>query len=178
MTVQAEWNGFAWRVEPGCVRPITSIDGTRSVSVERNDDKEGEPATQTVALDLMTFTVNYTASLGATGRDPRDEYGEWWRNVGVYAPFYLSGRKYLGDLFLLKSAKASNQQLAADGSWLTADIELSFEEYSEEGSGLKTEKTVIGSLRPGIAEQVAPSALSVGPSDAQRAGKMPANQGM
>ena len=178
MSVQAEWNGFTWKVEPGCVRPIGSIDGNRSVSVERNEDKEGEPATQAVALDLMTFTVSYTASLAATGRDPRDEYGEWWRNVGIYAPFYLNGRKYLGDLFLLKSAKASDHLLAADGSWLAATIELSFEEYAEDASGLKLDKRDVSGLTPGVMTQTSTSALDVGPSDSQKAGKMPSNPGM
>lgn len=176
--IQAEWNGFSWRVEPGCVRPISSIDGARSVSVERNEDKEGEPATQTVALDLMTFSVTYDAAISATGRDPRDEYGEWWRNVGVYAPFYLNGRKYLGDLFLLKDAKASDVELASDGSWLRATIQLSFEEYAEDASGLKTQKTEISGLTPGVTGQTASTALGVGPSGAQKAGKMPANAAM
>lgn len=178
MAIQAEWNGFAWKVEPGCVRPIASIGGKRSVSVERNEDKEGEPATQTVALDLMSFTVTYNAVKSATGRDPRDEFGEWWRNVGVYAPFYLNGRKYLGDLFMLKDAEPSDVLLAADGSWLSATITLSFEEYAEDASGLKLEKREISGLTPGVMEQTATSAVSVGPSDAQKAGKMPANPGM
>ena len=178
MAVQAEWNGFTWSVEPGCVRPITSIDGARSVSVERNEDKEGEPATQTFALELMAFTVTYDAVVTATGRDPRDEYGEWWRNVGTYAPFYLGGRKYLGDLFLLMDAKASDLVLANDGSWLKATITLSFEEYAEDESGLKLEKREISGLTPGIYQQTASSAVDVGPSDAQRQGRMPANPGM
>lgn len=174
----AEWNGFVWEVGPGCVRPITSLESSRSVSVERNEDKEGEPATQTVALDLMTIDLTYEAVLSATGRDPRDEYGEWWRNVGVYAPFYLGGRKYLGDLFLLKSASPSDVVLDSQGRWLKATIKLGFEEYAEDASGLKTEKTVISGLTPGIYQQTASSAVDVGPSDAQRQGKMPENTGM
>lgn len=178
MATQAEWNGFTWCVRPGCVRPITSLGSSRSVSVERNEDKEGEPATQTVALDLMTIDVEYTASLAATGRDPRDEYGEWWRNVGTYAPFYLNGRKYLGDLFMLRSASPSDVVLASDGSWLSATISLAFEEYAEDASGLKLEKREIGGLNPGIATQTAASAVSVGPTEAQRQGRMPENPGM
>lgn len=178
MATQAEWNGFTWGVSPGCVRPISSIDGKRSVSVERNQDKEGEPATQTVALDLMAFTVTYTAALSATGRDPRDEYGEWWRYVGTYAPFYLNGRKYLGDLFMLKDAEASDLLLGPDGRWLSATISLSFEEYAEDESGLKLEKREIAGLTPGVMTQTVATAVSVGPSDAQRQGKMPTNPGM
>lgn len=178
MAVQAEWNGFRWMVQPGAVRPISDISATRSVSVERNEDKEGEPATQTVALDLMTIDVSYTCARGATGSDPRAEYGFFRDNVGVYAPFYLNGRKFMGDLFLLKSASPSNVMLKPDGQWLSCDIKLSFEEYAEDASGLKTEKTVIGGLTPGVMEQTSTSAVSVGPSDAQKAGKMPANPGM
>ena len=178
MAAQAEWNGFVWEIGPGCVRPITDLSSNRSVSVERNEDKEGEPATQTVALDLMTIDLSYTAAIGATGRDPRDEYGEWWRSVGTYAPFYLNGRRYLGDLFLLKSAAPSGILLAPDGSWLSATISLSFEEYAEDESGLKLDKRTIAGLTAGRTDQTASSALSVGPSEAQRAGRMPANPGM
>lgn len=178
MATQAEWNGFRWGVEPGCVRPIKDISANRSVSVERNEDKEGEPATQTVALDLMTIDLSYSAVLSATGRDPRDEYGEWWRNVGVFAPFYLNGRKFLGDLFLLKSAAPSDVILGPDGRWLSATITLAFEEYAEDESGLKLEKREVSGLRAGFAGQAAETALSVGPTDAQRAGKMPSNPGM
>ena len=178
MATQAEWNGFRWGTEPGCVRPIASIDGNRSVSVERNEDKEGEPATQTVALDLMAFTVTYTAALTATGRDPRDEYGEWWGNVGVYAPFFLNGRQYLGDLFLLTDAKASDVSLSQDGSWLSASIELSFEEYAEDASGLKADKREISGLTSGVMSQTAATAVDVGPSSQQKQGRMPSNPGM
>lgn len=178
MATQAEWNGFRWGAESGCVRPIASIDGNRSVSVERNEDKEGEPATQTVALDLMSFTVTYTAALAATGRDPRDEYGEWWGNVGVYAPFFLNGRQYLGDLFLLTDAKASDVSLSPDGSWLSASIELSFEEYAEDASGLKADKREISGLTPGVMSQTATTAVDVGPSSQQKQGRMPSNPGM
>lgn len=176
MAVQAEWNGFVWGVT-GSVRPITSFSPSRSVKVERNDEKEGEPATQAVSLDLMTIDLTYEAVLFATGRDPRDEYGEWWRKVGQYAPFYIGGRKFLGDLFLLMSAKPTDVVMDNSGRWLKATIELSFEEYAEEASGLKTEQTAY-SLSPGIFEQTAASAVDVGPSDAQRAGKMPVNKWM
>ena len=176
MAVQAEWNGFTWGVT-GSVRPITSLSSSRSVKVERNDEKEGEPATQTVALELMTIDLTYEAVLSATGRDPRDEYGEWWRKVGQYAPFYIGGRKYLADMFLLMSAKPSDIVMSNDGRWLAATIELSFEEYAEEASGLKTQQTAY-SLSPGIYEQTAVSAVDVGPSERQKQGKMPANPGM
>ena len=177
MATQAEWNGFRWGVEPGCVRPITDISSERSVSVERNEDKEGEPATQTVALDLMTIELSYTAAVGATGRDPRDEYGEWWRSVGTFAPFYLNGRPFMADLFMLKSANFSDLTADADGNVLKLTIQLEFEEYAEDASGLKTQDTAF-QLSPGIYEQTATSAVDVGPTDAQKAGKMPANPGM
>ncbi|OUO32245.1 hypothetical protein [Olsenella sp. An293] len=178
MATQAEWNGFTWGVAPGCVRPIKQLDSNRSVSVERNEDKEGEPATQTVAMDLMTLDLSYTAALSATGRDPRDEYGEWWRNVSVYAPFYLNGRRFMADLFMLKSAAPSDILLGPDGQWLSATITLSFEEYAEDESGLKLDKREIAGLTPGVMTQTVATAVSVGPSDAQRQGKMPSNPGM
>lgn len=173
----AEWSGMVWEVAPGKVRPFSSISGNRSVKVERNEDKEGEPATQTVALELMTLSVEYQEVLTATGHDPRDRYGAWWRLVGTYAPFYLNGRRFMADLFMLKSANFSDLEVDASGNALSLTIQLEFEEYSEDASGLKTQETAY-SLSPGIYEQTAASAVDVGPSDAQKSGMMPANPGM
>lgn len=178
MGVQAEWSGMRWEVQPGNVRPLGSISGTRSVKVERNDDKEGEPATQTVALELMTLSVEYTVLRSATGEDPRGVYGQWWNLVGKYAPFYLGGRAFMAELFMLKSADCDGIELDPSGNVTAIDIKLEFEEYSEEPSGLKAETGRQIDLAPGIYEQTATSAVDVGPSDAQRAGRMPANPGM
>lgn len=178
MGLQAEWNGMRFEVAPGNVRPIGSLSTTRGVSVERNQDKEGEPATQTVALDLMTLDVSYTAVQSATGENPRGTYGTWWRYVGTYAPFFLGGRKFMADLFMLKSCNMSDAVVDGRGEIVSCTIELSFEEYAEDESGLKTEKTVISGLTPGVMTASAASALSVGPTEAQRQGKMPTNPGM
>ena len=173
----AEWSGMVWEVKPGCLRPFKTLSGNRSVKVERNEDKEGEPATQTVALELMTLSVEYDEVVMATGHDPRDRYGAWWRLVGTYAPFYLNGRPFMADLFMLKSANFSDLTADADGNVLKLTIQLEFEEYAEDASGLKTQDTAY-QLSPGIYEQTATSAVDVGPTDAQKAGKMPANPGM
>lgn len=174
----AEWSGMVWEVAPGSVKPMSSISGTRSVKVERNEDKEGEPATQTVALELMTLDVEYTVLRSATGEDPRSVYGAWWRLVGTYAPFYLGGRAFMADLFMLKNADIGDVEVDARGNVLSAKISLKFEEYSEDASGLKSDTGRAISLTPGVMTQTASSAVSVGPSDQQRAGKMPANPGM
>ncbi len=173
MATQAEWDGFSWGVSPGCARPISELSSSRSVSVERNQDKEGEPATQTVALDLATIDLSYTAAASATGRDPRDEFDDWSRRVGTYAPFYLNGRTFAADLFLLKSASHSDVLMRPDGAWASATISLSFEEYAEDESGLRLERRTVGGLTPGISSPGATSAVSVGPTDSQRALKMP-----
>ena len=178
MATQAEWNGFAWTVRPYCTRPISELTCSKSVSVERNEDKEGEPATQTVAMDLVTVDLTYQAVLSATGRDPRDEYEWWTRSVGVYAPLFVSGRTFMCDLLMLKSASPSDVLLGPEGQWLSCSIQLYFEEYAEDESGLKADKVTINGLAKGVTTQTATTAVSVGPTDSQRAGKMPANPGM
>ena len=178
MGVQAEWSGMRWEISPDQIKPLESIAAKRSVSVERNEEKEGEPATQTVAFDLMTIDVDYTVNRGATGEDPRSVYGAWWRLVGTYAPFYLGGRKFLGDLFLLTSADCSDIIMDGSGNFQECKITLKFEEYAQEASGLKAQKGAATDLKPGIFEQTATSAVGVGPSTSQAAGKIPTTAGL
>ena len=175
--VQAEWNGISWEVSPSRVTGISSLSTSRSVSVERNEDKEGEPATQTVAYDLQTLDIEYPVAKSA-GEDPRSAYGRWWGLLGVYAPFYLNGRQFLACDMMLKSVSLSDVSLSSDGDILTDKIKLSFEEYAEDASGLKLDKLEGASVRPGISTQSVTSAVGVGPSDSQRQGKMPSNPGM
>ena len=180
MGLQAEWNGNRFEVTPGRVTPLASLSATRSISVERNEDKEGEPATQTVAFDLQTVDLSYTVARSAAGEDPREVYGRWWGQIGVFAPLFIGGRRFMADLFMLKSANPSNVQLDVGGEWLSCDIERSFEEYAVDESGLKVDsREDAGALRPGIAT-AAPvqTAAFVGPTEAQRQGKMPTNPGM
>ena len=178
MGLMAEWSGMRFEVEPGNVRPIGSLSGTRSVSVERNEDKEGEPATQVVSLDLMTLDVEYTVARAATGEDPRSVCGQWWHLVGTYAPFYVCGSAFMAELFLLKSVSYSDILQGPDGRFESVKIALSFEEYAEDESGLKAESTAYR-LSPGVmTASPASTAVGVGPTDAQRAGKMPSNPGM
>lgn len=175
---QAEWSGMVFEVSPGAIRPISTLSAKRSVSVERNEDKEGQPATQSVALDLMTIDVEYDIVRSASGEDPRSVYGAWWNLVGTYAPFYVGGRKFMGDLFLLKSADVSDIEMNTSGEWVMCSIKLQFEEYAVDASGLKKTKGADTSLRAGIMQQTASTAVAVGPTDEQRAGKMPGNPGM
>lgn len=180
MGLQAEWNGMRFEVSPGRVAPLVDLSATREVDVERNEDKEGEPATQTVAYSLQTLDLSYRVVRAATGEDPRATYGQWWGQVGVYAPLFLGGKQFLSCLFMLKSANPSNIMLDNDGRWLACDIALSFEEYAEDESGLKLDKRVDNAaLRPGITTaSPVTTAVSVGPSEAQKQGKMPVNPGM
>ena len=173
MSVQAEWNGFVWGIQPGRVCPLSSFSSSLSVSVERNEDKEGEPATQTVARDLIQLDVEYVCTRAGEGVDPKSEYKGWGLWVGTYAPFFMGGEKYMADLYMLKDASPSDVVIGPDGSWQSATIKLTFEQYAEDESGLKADNVAQAGLIAGVMEQTATSALNVGPSDAQKAGKMP-----
>lgn len=179
MSVQAEWSGFYWEVAPGAVRPLGGLSAGQSLQVERNEDKEGEPATQVVSRELMTLDVDYVCARAATGEDPYEKFEDWRWMLGTYAPFYLGGKKFGCDLWMLKDVKLSDMALDNLGRALSATISLSFEEYAEDESGLKAESTS-GWLGAGLMEQrkLSETALGVGPSQSQRAGKMPSNPGM
>ena len=176
MGVQAQWSTMRWEVSADRVKTIGELSASRSVTVERNDDKEGEPATQTVALDLMTVSLSYDVHRSAIGGDPRSEYGAWWRLVGTHAPFFLGGRKFMADSFLLKDAKASNVVCGSTGQVMSLTIDLEFEEYAEDASGLKAERGREISLTPGVYTWQEPtSAVSLGASDPAY---IPSNPGM
>lgn len=176
MGVQAQWSTMRWEVSPERVKTLGELSASRSVTVERNDDKEGEPATQTVALDLMTVSLSYDVYRSALGSDPRREYGKWWELVGTHAPFFLGGQKFMADSLLLLDAKASNIVCNSTGHVLSLTIDLEFEEYAEDASGLKTEKGREISLTPGVYTWQQPSsAASMGASDPAY---IPSNPGM
>lgn len=179
MATQITWHSLRWGYDAGCIRSVEDLSTSRAVNVERNQDKEGEPATQTVALDLATISFSYTVA-AAAGGNPRKEYETVNECIGVHAPLYLNGSKFLANEMMLKSVDASDWVLDSKGRAVSVKISVKFEEYAVDASGLKLQKVNRKSaLRPGV--QTAPkatSALSVGATSTQKAAKATKNKQM
>ena len=179
MAVQITWHTFKWGYDTGCIRTVEDLSTGRGINVERNQDKEGEPASQTVALELATLSFSYTVS-AAAGGNPRKEYEAINECPGVHAPLYLNGSKFLCGEMMLKSVKASDWVLDAKGRAVSVRISVDFEEYAVDSSGLKLQKVERSkALRPGVqTKPKATSALSVGATSAQKAARTTANKQM
>ena len=151
MAIQAQWHDVVWEVSAERCRAITSFDADMELEVERDDDTEGQPPTQAVHRSLLVIELTYDSVMEAN-TDPRMEVEAWLNliNSGIHAPFYLNGRQFWANDFLIKSAHLESDTIDPDGRIRTASISLKFEEYSEEPGGLKTENIGVG-LRPGIA---------------------------
>ncbi len=179
MATQIAWHEFEWGYDAAHVRSVEGLSTGRGVSVDRNADKEGEPATQTVALDLVTLSFSYTLMLAA-GCSPRAEYEAINECLGVHAPLYLNGSRLLANEMMLKSVDASDWLLDGNGRPVSVKVSVKFEEYAEDASGLKLNKVErAGALRPGV--QLQPerqSALDVGATASQKASRSPANEQM
>lgn len=179
MGVQISWNGMKWGYDAKCIRSVEDLTADRGISVERNEDKEGQPATQTVALDLATVSFSYTVSKAAGGK-PRQEYGSIFKALGVHAPLYLNGKRFAVKEMMLKSVSSSDWVLSAKGEPLSVKIAVTFEEYATDKSGLKKDKiTRASALRPGVKKAAkTTSALRVGASSSAKAKKAPKNKQM
>lgn len=179
MGVQISWNTYVWGYSPDAIRSVNGLSVSTSVDVERNEEKDGQSATQTVALALATLSFSYDA-VASAGVNPRSEYEYISSCIGIHAPLYMNGKRFVCKEMMLKSVDASDWILDAKGRAISVKISLKFEEYAEEASGLKKQKTVKASaLRPGIKKNVgATSALSVGPTATKKMKLAPKNSQM
>lgn len=151
MATQAEWNGVKFEVWPSFVRPIESLDTSLGIEFERNEDTEGQPATQITRRKLQTISLTYKSILGLWV-DPKLDLDCWnWHIVnGFYAPFYLNGQDLYGRNFIITKADMSSSYIDPQGRILYADFSLEFEEYAEEARGLKVDKGFAMTVTPGI----------------------------
>ena len=176
---QASWNGITWGFSDKKIRSIDSMKMSRSVQIERNDDKEGEPATQTVAPELATLDMKFTIVSSAGGEDPRSAWADLFWSIGTHAPFYLAGRMLMVPELLLLSVDADDWVFDKDGEAVSVTVSLKFEEYSEDAAGLKNDKGPSINLTPGVQEYNAEaSAAALGMSSESMSGYVPENSQM
>lgn len=179
MATQISWHKFAWGYNGRRICSVDDLKTNRSVDVERNEDKEGQPATQTVAMALASVSFSYNVASGAGG-NPYKEWQEIKDCIGVHAPLFLNGKRFPVKELMLKSVDASDWVLDGKGRAVSVNISLQFEEYAVDASGLKLSKiTKNSALKPGL--QTAPpaaSALNVGATSAQKASRTAKNPQM
>lgn len=153
--IQGQWHDMTWEMSSDHIRTMEDFEYTRELDVEKNEDSEGQPPSQTVRLKPDKITIGYEVARAA-GVDPRDEIESWyWRmSAGVHAPLFIQGRHIFGQEYLVTKAHfvKGTGLTDANGRMNAAHIEVEFEEYFEEGGGLKNNEGHVIGLHRGISD--------------------------
>lgn len=172
--VMAQWLNKVWGVSPQMIAAVSNLSTSRKLKAETNNDAAGSNPTNVRGYELVPLNFSYKVGRAAGCPDPRAEYGSWWSLVGLYAPFYLAGRRFGAPRYLLTEVKPSNIVLGDDGEWIECSIDLTFEEYANEAAGDKgsvtatsvSSATAIGSAASAVS---AASAIKIGATTADKA---------
>lgn len=174
MAVMAKWSNKTWGVSSRRIAALNGVSASVELDTENNDDKAGSPATNTKALKLQSFNFDFDLAAVA-GCDVRSEYESWVAMVGIYAPFYLAGRRFGPANLQLTAVSLSDTTLDDFGRILKGKISISLTEYAEEASSKKaTSGGASGVSSSGIGKRL--SALNVGASTKDKAAKKPINK--
>lgn len=172
--VMAQWLNKVWGVSPQMIAAISGLSTSRRLQKETNNDAEGSNPTNIRGYELMPLSFSYKVGRAAGCPDPRAEFGSWWSLVGLYAPFYLAGRRFGAQRYLLTEVKPSDVKLTDNGEWIECTIDLTFEEYAGEAAGDKGSVTATSVSRAtaiGSAASVvnSASAIKIGATTADKA---------
>lgn len=128
MNYLAQWGPKGFLVSP---EKIVTFNGF-STSIELNDDSQNDTSgkaptnTKGKKKQIINMSITYVRSAGV---DPRGQFEEWESLVGKANPLYIGGKRFGPENIQLKKIDLSGLQLANDGTFLTATIAVSFEEY-------------------------------------------------
>lgn len=168
MSVMASWSSKRWEINSKQIKALNGITAGVKVQTLSNDDKEGSPASTTVALEQQSISLGWTVS-AAAGVDVREEYESWLSLIGRYAPFYLGGKRFGPKLMQLTVVNLASATLDNRGRMLFGDLNITLTEYAEEASSAKetASSTSINAA--------ATSAVSVGPTSRDKAARKNTN---
>lgn len=114
----ASWGGKAFRITTQKLMALESMSITDSYSTD--GDSPGREKTK--------FSIPVTL-LSGIGYNVQTEIESWRSLIGKSNYFYLQGKKYFPQKFVLVSVGTTDIQFTAKGMPITAKISLEFEEY-------------------------------------------------
>ena len=181
MKYMAKWGPKGFLVSAGRVVPFKDLSSTVSVKADTQDDTSGTAQTNRKGRELQPISFS-TSYLRAAGVDPRAQVEEWEALVGESHPLFIGGKRFGPAKLMLKSVSTSGVFMTNDGTFLTADVALTFEEYTDSSTGTVTPaastSAVTASGSGGQAAEVYAAvvaerntALSTGASKTDRAAK-------
>lgn len=125
----AKWGPKGFLVSP---EKIVTFDGFSTSIALKSDsasDTSGQAPTNTKGREPQTvsMSINYVR---AAGVDPRAQFEEWSSLVGQYYPLYIGDTIFGPEYLMLTKVDLSDLQLATNGSFISAKIAVSFDEYT------------------------------------------------
>ncbi|MCU7378119.1 MAG: M23 family metallopeptidase [Clostridiales Family XIII bacterium] len=114
----ASWGGRAFRITTQKIMALESMSITDSYTAD--GDSPGR--------DKTRFNIPVTLMSGI-GYDVQTEIAAWRNLIGKSNYFYLKGKKFFTQKFVLVSVNTSDIKFTAKGTPVTAKVTLDFEEY-------------------------------------------------
>lgn len=140
MEYTAQWGPKGFLVSASKIVPLMGLQTTVAVKSETQNDTSGTAKTNVTGRELQKVSLS-TYYMRAAGVDPRAQLEEWEALVGQINTLYIGGKRFGPAQLMLKSVAESEIQTTNDGKFLTAKVDLSFEEY-DNGSTTSTASTV------------------------------------
>lgn len=128
MNYLAQWGPKGFLVSPEKIVTFNGFSTSIELSDDSQNDTSGKAPTNTKGKkkQIINMSITYVRSAGV---DPRGQFEEWESLVGKANPLYIGGKRFGPENIQLKKIDLSGLQLANDGTFLTATIAVSFEEY-------------------------------------------------
>lgn len=130
MGYMAKWGPKGFLVSKSKIVPLLDLKTSLTLKEDSENDTSGTPPTNTRGRDLQPITFSTTYARAA-GTDPRAQFAEWEKLLGMYYPLLIGGKRFGPKYLKLKNVDMSNVQMSPTGEFLVATISLTFEEYSE-----------------------------------------------
>lgn len=130
MGYMARWGPKGFLVSKSKIVPMIDLKTSLTLKEDSENDTSGTPPKNTRGRELqpLTFSTIYTK---AAGTDPRAQFAEWEKLLGMYYPLIIGGRRFGPQYLKLKGVEMSNVQITPAGEILMATIMLTFEEHSD-----------------------------------------------
>lgn len=140
MKYMARWGPKGFLVSPDKIVPFEDFSTSLTLKEDSENDTSGTPPTNTRGRELrpITFSTKY---LRAAGVDPRRQLEDWEAQLGKAYPLYIGEKQFGPPKMKLKKVEGKGLQIAPSGEWLSIEVSITLEEYSEGKTSALTGKS-------------------------------------
>lgn len=127
---QGRWGPKGFIISPNKIVPLVGLSTSLALKADSENDTSGTQPTNTRGRELrpITFSVPYYAAVGV---DPRDQILQWEAELGKAYPLLIEGKKFGADKMMLTKVETTDIKLTNTGKFISCNISITLEEYSE-----------------------------------------------